>query len=181
GAQVAEVVAESPAENPGMKAGDVIVSYNGQAIDRTEELPPLVGRVPAGGTAELDVVREGQRQRIQVTIAELPDDGQAQAAPGGGAAAPSNLLGVTVEALTEQQLKEAGIDSGVLITGVSEGPGRVAGLQPGDILRRLNNQALRSVADFEKALAGLPRDKAIPMLVVRQGNPSFMVIKIPSE
>ncbi|HBX57303.1 MAG TPA: serine peptidase, partial [Pseudomonas sp.] len=99
--------------------------------------------------AELDVVREGARKTLQLTIGALPEDGEALA----GAVVPgversSNRLGVKVVELTDEQKKGLDLKGGVVITEVQDGPAALIGLRPGDVITHLNNQAIGSAKTF---------------------------------
>jgi serine protease Do len=180
GALVAEVMPGSPAAEAGLRPGDIILEFEGEEIGLSAELPPLVGRVPVGSTANLEIMRNGNRQNLGVTIGELPDPQNAQhaqSAPSQGA--PANALALNVEPLPDAQQQQWDIDGGVLVTEVGQGPARKAGIRPGDVIRSINNQEVTSVEDFNEVVKDLPKSKAVPVLVVREGTPSFIVLKIP--
>lgn len=183
GALVAEVMPGSPADQAGLRPGDVILEFEGTEIGMSAELPPMVGRVPVGETATLTIMREGERQQIEVEIEALPDEQQAGQGtePEPTEPAAGNVLGLDVRALTEAQQQELNIDGGVLVTEVYQGPALRAGIRPGDVIRSLNNQEVTSVEDFRSVVEELPRSKAIPVLIIRNGQPSFIVMRIPKD
>lgn len=178
GALVAQVVEGSPAQEAGLKAGDVIVEYEGEEIDLSSELPHLVGQTKVGNSAQLLVVREGEEVKISVTIGELPDAGQVSAAPAKKAPDSPNRLGLIVKEVEKEALGELNLQGGVQVVQVLDGVAREAGIRPGDIIARLNNQAFDTVDDFFAVVEDLPTDKSVPALIIRQGNPSFIVIKV---
>lgn len=180
GALVAEVMPGSPAAQAGLKAGDIILEFEGEEVGLSAELPPLVGRVAVGSTAELQIMRNGERRQLDVEIEELPDSETAQRAEATPSdAAPANPLALSVEPLPDAQKERWDIEGGVLVTEVGEGPARKAGIRPGDAIRSINNQDVASVEDFERIVQDLPTSKAVPVLIVREGSPSFIVLKIP--
>lgn len=76
GALVAELLDGSPAGEAGIRSGDVILSFDGHKVDGSAALPPLVGRTEIGSVVEVVVLREGNRQRVAVEVAALPEDAQ---------------------------------------------------------------------------------------------------------
>ncbi len=67
---------------------------------------------------------------------------------------------------------------GVLVQNVVKGPAKSAGIQPGDVILRISNEAIRDVADFEKIAKNLPAGKSVAVLVQRRGSPAFLALKI---
>ncbi len=179
GALVAQVVEDSPAEKAGLRAGDIIVEFEGEEINLSSELPHLVGRTKVGQQTRLLVIRDGKEKTLKVTIGELPgsDEDVAVTAPK-QPVEKLNRLGVKVKALPKSALEEYNLEGGVQVTQVNDGPARRAGIRQGDILARLNNQSFKDLAAFEEIVEDLPENRAIPALIIRQGNPSFIVLKI---
>lgn len=179
GALVAQVLEGGPAAKGGLMVGDVILSLDGKPIIMSADLPHLVGVLKPGSTAELDVVREGSRKKLKVTIGALPEDGQELAgitAP--GVERSSNRLGVKVVELTVEQKKSLDLQGGVVITEVQEGPAMLIGLRAGDVITHLNNQAIDSTKTFTDVAQGLPKNRSVSMRVLRQGRASFITFKL---
>ena len=88
-----------------------------------------------------------------------------------------NRLGVKVSALEKGSLDDLNIKFAVKVTQVSEGPASKAGIRQGDVITSLNNQSFTSVREFEQLVEDLPKKRAVPALIIRRGNPSFIVIK----
>ncbi|MGB4075801.1 DegQ family serine endoprotease [Pseudomonas sp.] len=179
GALVAQVLEEGPAAKGGLLVGDVILSLDGQPIIMSADLPHLVGALKPGSTAELDVVRDGSRKKLQLSIGALPEDGDALA----GAAVPgversSNRLGVKVVELTDEQKKSLDLKGGVVISEVQDGPAALIGLRPGDVVTHLNNQAIDSAKTFTEVAQALPKNRSVSMRVLRQGRASFITFKL---
>jgi len=179
GALVAQVMQDGPAAKGGLQVGDVILSLNGQPIVMSADLPHLVGALKAGDKAELDVVREGERKVLAMTVGALPDDDEelvASAAPGEGVS--SNRLGVAVVELTAEQKKTLDVTSGVLVKGVQDGPAALMGVRPGDVITHLNNQAIDTSKTFAAIAKALPKDRSVSMRVLRGGRASFITFKL---
>ncbi len=182
GALVADVVPEGPAASAGLRAGDVILEFNGQPVDESSDLPPLVGRTPVGEEAEVLVMREGERQTVSVTVGALSDyedgaaGGQAQQGPG------ETSLNVGLRPLTSSEREDMGLgDRGLLVEEVGQGPVAQAGIRPGDILLRIGPQPLSTVRQFEEAVAKLPAGRPVAVQVRRGNSTLFVSLTLPEQ
>ena len=179
GALVAQVLQDGPAAKGGLQVGDVILNLNGQPIIMSADLPHLVGALKSGASVELDVVREGVRKSLTLTVGALPEDDEnlvASAEPGAGVS--SNRLGISVVELSAEQKKALDLNVGVLIKDVQDGPAALMGLRPGDVITHLNNQALDSSKTFAAVAKALPKDRSVSMRVLREGRASFITFKL---
>ncbi|WP_372970947.1 DegQ family serine endoprotease [Marinobacter sp.] len=179
GALVAEVMSGSPAEKAGLKAGDIVLEYEGEDVTLSSDLPPMVGRTPVGESASLEVMREGKQITLDVEIGKLPEEGgQAEAAPASDNNGPSSApLGMTVEPLPDDVRDSLGVSGGVLVAEVAQGPALNAGIEPRDVITELNRRPVNSVEDFREAVASLPEGSAVSVRVVRQGRAIYLVMK----
>ncbi|XLY89646.1 DegQ family serine endoprotease [Ectopseudomonas mendocina] len=180
GALVAQVLEDGPADKGGLQVGDVILSLNGKPIIMSADLPHLVGGLKPGEKAELDIVRDGSRKKLDVTVGTLPEEGQELASSGSaqGGERSNNRLGVTVVELTAEQKKGLDLKGGVVVKEVLNGPAAMIGLRPGDVITHLNNQAIDSTSTFAKVAQELPKNRSVSMRVLRQGRASFITFKL---
>ncbi|MDV7212262.1 DegQ family serine endoprotease [Azotobacter beijerinckii] len=179
GALIAQVLEGSPADKGGLQVGDVILGVDGHPIVMSADLPHLVGGLKPGAKANLEVVREGKRQNIAVTVGALPAEGDDEVKPSvAGVERSSNRLGVTVTELTPEQKKSLDLKGGVVISEVLNGPAALIGLRPGDVITHLNNQAIDSAKTFAEVAGALPKDRSVSMRVLRQGRASFITFKL---
>ncbi|MCO7518020.1 DegQ family serine endoprotease [Pseudomonas guariconensis] len=179
GALVAQVLEDGPAAKGGLQVGDVILSMNGQPIIMSADLPHLVGSLKDGDKARLEIIRNGKRQNLDVTIGALPeDDVQIGSGGQGGAERSSNRLGVSVTDLSAEQKKSLELKGGVVIKEVQDGPAAMIGLRPGDVISHLNNQAITSAKQFTEIAKDLPKNRSVSMRVLRQGRASFITFKL---
>ncbi len=178
GALVAQVMKGSPADQAGIQPGDVITKFEGAEIGLSSELPHLVGRVPPGKTAELEIVRSGHEKQIDVVIGQLPgEDGSVTAMP--AKAEPSvNSLNLEVRDLTEAEKAQLQVSGGVLVINALPGPAASAGIRANDVISSLNNHEVNNVQDFNDIVDDLPKNKSLPVLIIRGGNPAFIVMKV---
>jgi len=178
GALVAQVVPGSPAQDAGLQVGDVIVKYDDEKIGLSSQLPHFVGRTKVGESIDLTVIRNGDRKTLEVNIGELPNSSDVPVKPNKASAPRANRLGLMVKELDDAALKDIGLAGGVQVLKVEKGPASRAGIREGDIISKLNNESFDDLDDFEGVVKDLPENKAIPVLVIRGGNPSFLVLKV---
>ena len=174
GALVADVTADSPAARAGLQRGDIILQYNGTAIDEAHQLPALVANTPVGQTVPIVVLRKNERQNLSITVAEMP--ASAGAAPAQAATAD---WGITVANITSDLAQQYNLQQqqGVVITGVSENtPAGDAGLQPGDVITEVNRQRVNTVSEYQDALAKSSNAQLL-LLVKRQGQSFFVALQ----
>jgi serine protease Do len=177
GAQVQRVEPDSPAEKGGVEAGDIILKFNGAAIEKSSDLPRLVGNTKPGTRSTLTVWRKGATRDLNLTVAEMESDKaarneekkqrQEQAA---------NVLGLIVGNLNNAQKKDLHIDSGVVVE-ASEGAAAHAGLRTGDIILQLNNTDVKDAKQFNTLVSKLEPKKAVVLLVRRGDSSQFVVLK----
>lgn len=179
GALVAEVMDGSPAQAAGLRAGDIVLEYEGEEISLSSDLPPKVGRTPVGEKARLKVLREGDRISMDVEIGKLPDEqaGSEQQAPGNQGGPSSAPLGLAIEPLPADAAQSLGVDGGVVVTNVAPGPAMNAGIRPRDVITEMNRQPVRNAEDFRKVVADMPDDRPVSVRVIRQGRATYLVMK----
>lgn len=178
GALIAEVMEGAPAEQAGLRAGDIVLEYEGEEVTLSSDLPPMVGRTPVGETAQLTVLREGREIELDVKIGKLPaEEGAAPAQPSRDGGPSSGPLGMTVEPVPGELAESLGLSGGVMVTNVGRGPALDAGIRPRDVITELNRQPIRSVEDFREVVASLPDDRAVSVRVIRQGRATYLVMK----
>jgi serine protease Do len=177
GALVTRVFADSPAEEAGIREGDIITEFGGRAIDLSSDLPHVVGRFKAGTDTEVKVVRTGESLTLPVKVGELEAD-RVAAASAVEMQPKGNQLGIIVRDLSDSERQSLEAPRGVLVTSVSEGPGKTANLAPGDVITTVNSQWVDTVTDFETLIDALPAGTAVPVRVIRARQPQYIAIKI---
>ncbi len=180
GALVSKVLPDSPAEKAGLQIGDIITEFNGQPIDASGDLPPMVGITPINNKAALKIIRQGETKTIDFKVGLLPDEVDKLAdAKAVAPKLPHNRLGINVINLTDQQRETLQVaKNGVLVQDVAKGTAKDAGIQRGDVILRIQNDVVRDAADFEKIVKKLPVGKSVAVLIQRQGSPVFLAIKV---
>jgi serine protease Do len=184
GALVRNVEAGGPADKGGLEAGDVILKFDNKPIERSTDLPRMVGNTKPGTKVPLTVWRKGASRDLTITVAEMqPEQAAAsrsgarpQQGPGGGPAAQSNALGLVVADIPDERKSQLRIKGGVLVE-ASDGVAARAGLRPGDVILSMNNQDVTNAKQFNEAVAKLDRSKTHIMLVRRGENAQFLTIR----
>ncbi len=182
GALVARVLPDSPAEEAGIKVGDVIIAFNDKEVVSSAALPPMVGSTRVGEEIETKLIREGKSMSIDVKIGELPlDDGlKLSAAEASAQQVEIEPLLLVVSELDDGQ-KEILEDgrSGVYVDSVGrDGAAARAGVRKGDIIVMLNNQNIDDIKRFKTIVAELQAGRSVPVLVQRRSGPVFLALKI---
>jgi serine protease Do len=172
GALVRGVEAGAPAEKAGVEAGDIITKFDGKVIEKSSDLPRLVGGTKPGSKSTVTVFRRGNYKDLSITIAEIePDKVASKAGSADDKKKPSSVgqvFGLTVSDLTDAQKKELKIKGGVKIESAVDAAAR-AGLQEGDVILSVGNSEVASSKEFESLLA--KQDKAKPLTILyRRGE-----------
>jgi serine protease Do len=182
GALVNDVNSDSAAERAGIQPGDVILEIDGQTVEISSDLPPLVGSNPPGTSVELLVSRNGDERSFNVTLDALDaneDDGQMASTE---EPSQSNALGIEVESIGSDRRQALGDpEGGVLISKIESDAAYRAGLRRGDVVLMINRSKVENVDSFSAIVETLPKGKAIALRVMRQGVTNFIAYTPPSE
>lgn len=175
GALVARVFPGSPAEAAGFRDGDVILAFGGHDIPSAAALPPRVGSTPPGEEVAVAVLRDGERERIEVTLGELPEEGPMAGSAGGDDDKDASVLGLRLRGLTEEERRETGLEQGgVRVVDVDRGAGADAGLRPGDVILGLGAERIRDADTLRERLAGM--EGTVALLVWRDGARLYLAL-----
>lgn len=179
GALVSDVVANSPAEGI-LEQGDVILTFNGEPVASSSDLPILVGTTKVGTESTLTVLRNGSEQDIKLTIGQH-QSASAEMDKSVDEGISGTALGVTVAPLTETNRAELGVAEnidGVIVTDLKpDSPAAKAGLQRGDVIVKLGNQDTATPDALKDALDSEKTDPAL-VLINRGGNQIFVAVEI---
>lgn len=180
GALIAQVGRGSPAEQAGLQPGDIIISFDGESIETSADLPHVVGLIAPGTVVTATIVREGQEETVDVEVGGLGADEMARVDAGVSPDGSVSLLGMRFGDAEPEVLSGLGISGGVAVLEVAPGsPADEAGVLEGDILTRLGNRPISRTADLEDAAAELEAGKSVPARLIRGGSPLFIGIRVP--
>jgi len=182
GALVARVLDNSPAKAAEIRVGDIITRFNGQRVSTSTDLPPLVGRIHVDDVAKVEVIRNGKKLQLNITIGELPEQVQLADAKPKPKLKERNRLALEVDELDVKLRQELGLQQGgVLVQKVFKGPAAASGIRSGDVIVMLDNQAVKSVADFDAIMKTLQMGRSISVLVQRRDGPIFLALKLAEK
>ncbi len=180
GALVSDVKDDSPADKAGLKQGDIITMYEGTPVEDAVVLQRLVTKTTVGSKATIKVIRDGHEKELTITVGEQPD--QTKIAKAESDETNYAFAGVAVQDLDQETARELGLKGkpqGVVVTKVEPDSGaEKAGLMPGDVIREINRQPVKSVKDFEKMSSGVKKGDNVLILINRRGNSLFLSAKV---
>lgn len=180
GALILGVEKGSPAEKAGVEAGDIITRFDGKTIEKSTDLPRIVGGIKPGTRSSMTVFRRGGSKELQVVIAEIEADKPvAKVSPKEekpSASASAQAFGLAVSPVTDAQKKEAGIRGGVRVEGAADAAAR-AGLREGDIILQVANVEVLSLKDFDAVLAKHDKTKPLNVLFRRGDWTQYTVLR----
>jgi len=182
GALVDSVNPGSAAEKAGIQSGDIILEFDGETIETSNDLPPIVGANPPGTEAEVVISRNGEKQRLEVVLDALEADEEGNITTTTQEGAQSNLLGLRVEPISEDRRRALGDpEGGVIIADVEDEAARRAGLRRGDVILTINNRKVQDVDDFEEIAEELPEGRAVALRVMREGVTRYIAYTPSSD
>jgi len=178
GALVGQVIPDSPADKAGLRAGDVIIEYNGKEVSQMSMLPALVANTAVGTKAPLVIIRDGKRQNITVEIGKLEEEEPVIADKETGT---SKKIGMTVQELTPKLAESLGIDEtqGLIVTDiVARSAAAEAGILRGDIILEINRGQVETIEQYKAALQAAQDRKSLLLLIKRDQHTRFVVIEM---
>jgi len=175
GALVGDVVERSPAEEAGLRRGDVIRRYHKKDVKDPGHLRSLVADTSPGSTVTVEVLRDGANKSLSVSIGELPKNLTAMAGTTQIPERQHALTGIAVEPVPRGRTKR---DEGVMIASVNpESPAQQAGLRPGDIIMEINRNPVQTMDDYSRLTEELGAKTPVLLLLQRGGGSIYLSIK----
>jgi serine protease Do len=171
-----------------MEPGDVIVAFNGKPVKKNDDLVQMVMATRPGTSVPLRVIREGKEKTLSVTVDELDleaEGNQAQASRGRGdrdndQSQESSGFGITIQNITPDVARRLRLDDGtrgaVIVDVDPQSPAARAGLSGGDVILRVNGQAVGNAADAQRELSRVQSGRAARLLVLRGGQERFVIV-----
>lgn len=184
GVEITNVESDSPAEKAGLKKGDVVLDYNGQRVEGTEQFIRLVRETPGGRSAKLTISRNGATQSLAATIGSRKNKlikGElfsGQNWPGFQVNVPdvprpymglrSGMIGIEAEGVEGQLAQFFGVKEGVLVRGVTKGsPAEKAGLRAGDVITKVDSTEVGGPRDLTNAVRSRGNKRNVSLTLMR--------------
>ena len=167
GVLISDVISESPAAKAGLKPGDILLEFDGKKVEAPADLQRTVGLAQPGQEAKMKVWRDQAEKSVEVKIGEAPDDRETPQRP---ARATPSSLGLEVRPITPDIARQLNLKStdGVIVARVEEGSAAgEAGVQRGDVVREINRQKVRSMADYERLTKDVKDGDRLTVLLQR--------------
>ncbi len=179
GALVTSVEKDGPADKAGIEAGDILLKVDGRAVEKSADLPRLVGSIKPGAKAALQVFRRGANKDISVTVVEFEPEKPVKRAAAEAGSAPSavkSALGITVSEIADAQKKELRVRGGVKVDAV-DGAAARAGVRDGDVILSIDNTEIADGKQFAAAASKAEKAKTATLLVRRGDWTNYIVIR----
>ena len=182
GALVTMVYEGDPAGKAGIQNKDVIVAVDGEAVASSRDLTRLIAVTPVGKRTAVDLIRDGKKKTVYVTLGKRDEEKLAELVqPGDQERQSDQSYGFTVEGLTPEiaalyNLPEN--EQGVIVTQVDpDSKAAEAGISRGDIIKEINRKPIETVEQFKTTMKDTKNDEAVQLLVKR-GRVGYVVIKL---
>ncbi|MDB6057319.1 MAG: protease Do [Verrucomicrobiales bacterium] len=184
GALVSEVSKGGPADQAGLKPGDIILRVEGKSVQDTAHLKNLIAATPPDTRLKMDVLRDRKEQTLTATVGKLAPEAEVASVESDPAGAnkdskPSGKLGVSVQQLTPALAQQLGLqgDKGVVVTDVQEGgAAAMAGLHEGDLILEANHQPVTSPADLRKIMDNANNQSNTLLRVKREKQTVYILV-----
>ncbi|WP_026224412.1 DegQ family serine endoprotease [Methyloversatilis thermotolerans] len=187
GALVSSIEPRGPADKAGIEAGDVILRFDGKPVEKSGDLPRLVGGTRPGSVASVQVWRNGVAKELRLTVAELNDDrvDPRKLRRGGQPETERvpNRLGLVLSELTPQQRRDLKVEGGLRVEEVAGN--QRSDLKAGDIIlaviARGRQTPVSSLEQFNRILSGIEPKVGLTVLVRRGDGQTFLTLRPPNS
>lgn len=181
GVIVQSVESNSPAEEADIKAGDVIIRFDGEKIDRANQLQAMVASRRPGDKVEVEILRDGKSEDKTVTLKER--NGEEFASATGSETATLQSLGLSVQDADKATLNKYSEKHGALVTGVNPGSeAQDRGIQQGDLITSVDNNPVKSASELEKVVnSHKPGDALLFRVTTSNKAKEYLALEIPEK
>ena len=177
GSLVTQIEPSSPAAKAGLKAGDVILKYNGSPISRTGDLMNYLNRTVPNQSIQLEVLRNDQAKVLTAVLSTAPDDTPAQQATSTNQRGP--ILGVAIRSLAPIEKSRLGIQGGVVVQDVKRGGlASQSRILADDVITQINERAINTPKDFIEVVEGLQKNTVARVAIIREGQRVMIGLRI---
>lgn len=180
GVLITSVQENSPAEEAGLKAEDVIIAFNGKRIGNTGELQTWVASAGPDTKVTLTIIRGGETKKVDVTLGTLPEQQQLASAQ----SQATQKIGIQVSNMNPDLRRkyDLQVSKGVVITDVNRGSlAAESGLRPGDVILSLNRRRVENVGDYNSIIDKVKPGDTLLMYLQRGEGRFFVALPIPKK
>jgi len=180
GVLINEVMPDSPAAKAGLKPGDILLEFEGRSMEGPGDLQRAVGFFSPDRTAKVKILRDQAEKTVEIKVGQAPDERQAQQ-PRQGGSRERSMLGLEVRPVTPEIARQLNLRStdGVVVTRVEDGtPAAEAGVQRGDVVKQLNGQTVKTMADFERLTRNMKDGDALTVLLQRGPMSLYVAFRV---
>ncbi|MEY5050747.1 MAG: hypothetical protein RLZZ619_677 [Pseudomonadota bacterium] len=184
GALVRNIEVGAPADKAGLEPGDIILSFNERAIEKSSDLPRIVGDTRPGSKVSLMVWRKGAQKELSITVADMEpaEKVAAKKQDDEPATTTTNALGVGVIDVSDAKRRELSIKTGVEIQALAEdGPLSRAGARVGDVIVRLGDVDIIASKQFEIAVKAVTKNNKSVAVFIRRGDSTLVIPVKPGK
>lgn len=193
GVEITRVEDNSPAEKAGLKAGDVVLEYNGQRVEGMQQFGRMVHETPPGREIKLTISRDGRTQTVVAMLAsrryrfpgnfsqgfQMPPIPPLPDIPQIFTTLRTPMLGVEAEALGPQLASYFGVKDGVLVRSVVENtPAQKAGIKAGDVITKVDGMAVGSPSELSGAVRMATAKKSYTLELMRDRKPLTISVNV---
>jgi serine protease Do len=174
GALVGDVIPDGPAAKGGVLRGDVITRFNGQEVKDMEDLPKIVAATRPNSVVDVEVIRDGSKKTLSVSIELLKDSQET-------VVAKADPLGLQVQDITKELAEGLQLESveGVLVSDVTAGDAAgEAGIRRGDVISEMNRAPVKNIQDYQNLLASVQKGSSVLFLIKRGGSTIYIAVKV---
>jgi serine protease Do len=167
GVLISDVVSDSPAAKAGLQPGDILLEFDGKKMEAPGDLQRAVGFSAPGAGSKVKVWRDKGEKILEVKVGEASDEREASQRPG---QRTRPVLGMEVRPITPEIARQLNLRStdGVVVTRVEDdSPATEGGVQRGDVIREINRQKIRTMADFERLTRDVKEGDRLTVLLQR--------------
>ena len=172
GALVGQTYPDTPAAKSGIEPGDIILEFDGQAITKSSDLPPIVGVTPIDKDVDVKLLRQGKEKTLRLKLASL--DKSESAAAEKASRKMYNLLGAEVEVMGKVDLSKLKVPFGVRVVNVFADPALSAGLRQDDVIVTIDFKPVKNIKTLDDLLKNLPKNRSVAVRVLREGHSLFL-------